>query len=334
MRDSSAWSALVVCTTLAGCGGSSIGGDPCGGEIDCVASVDASDPVCVGGSIRLTPRAPAVYLLLDRSGSMISDFGDNVTERWDGVAAAVAGPGGVVEALADRVSFGAAVYDNDEQGACPDLVHVTATLDNLAAIGQLVDDQEPRHGEGPTGEAIQALLGAIAAAPPPADAAKIIIVATDGEPDTCAVPNPQNGQPEAVAAAQGAFDAGFLLYMLSLGSGGDSAGPAYLQDMANAGVGLPLGGPAAADYFGADDTEALITALAALLQRARCAFVLGQAVDLDRVDEGTVVLASAELGFGTDWTMQGPSTLILLGDACDAMLASPDLELTFDLLCE
>ena len=30
-----------------------------------------------------------------------------------------------------------------------------------------------------------------------------VILATDGEPDTCAEPNPQNGQPEAIAAIPG-----------------------------------------------------------------------------------------------------------------------------------
>ena len=35
----------------------------------------------------------------------------------------------------------------------------------------------------------------------PAPGDKVIVLATDGEPDTCAEPNPQNGQGVAVAAA-------------------------------------------------------------------------------------------------------------------------------------
>src|SRR5258707_665443 len=68
-----------------------------------------------------------------------------------------------------------------------------------------------------------------------APGAKIIVLATDGEPDTCEEPNPQNGGPAAIAAASTAFSAGIHTYVLSVGGDVRSA-----QQMANAGAGLPV----------------------------------------------------------------------------------------------
>ena len=325
----------LVCTAdcTAG-GGECADGQSCDAHGRCVADgsdVDAgADADCPSAEVALAPLLPAVYFLIDRSGSMTEDFDD--TDRWSGVAAALSGPTGVVPALQDRVIFGAALYDGTED-TCPALVPVTAALDNFQPIADLMADHDPR-GDTPTGESILALMAAIGASPPPADSPKIIIVATDGEPDTCAVPNPQTGQPEAVAAAQDAFDAGFLLYMLSVGSGPGSPSEEHLQDMANAGVGLPVDGATSAPFFVANDTDTLISQLTTLINGARtCEIAVDGNVDLGRAGEGTVVLNGVTLGYGTEWTMQDEGTILLLGDACDLFLATPDVELTASFPC-
>ena len=61
---------------------------------------------------------------------------------------------------------------------------------------------------------------------------KYIVLATDGEPDTCAVPNPSNGQPEAIAAAPSSFAKGIPLFYISVGT---DVSATLAQAMANAG---------------------------------------------------------------------------------------------------
>jgi hypothetical protein len=329
----------MTCTADCNAGGDQCpAGQTCDDRGHCAATdVDAGDDPfpdaddCPGALVDLAPLVPAVYFLIDRSGSMTADFDDG--DRWEGVEEALVGPSGVVPALQDKVIFGASLYDSDNSGACPDLAPVTATLDNVQAIADLMSDNDPR-GETPTGESIEALIDVIAAAPPPPDSPKIIILATDGEPDTCAQPNPQEGQAEAIAGAQAAFAAGFELYILSVGSGPGTPSEAHLQDMANAGAGLPIGGAVDADFFVATDTATLIDQLTFLINGARtCVIAVDGNVDLGRADEGTVILNGVELGFGTDWEMQDGSTLVLLGDACTTFLETPVVDLTAEFPC-
>src|SRR5262249_24932837 len=78
---------------------------------------------------------------------------------------------------------------------------------------------------------------------------KYILLVTDGNPDRCGEPDPQCGQDDAITAVQAAFAAGISTYVVGIGditaATNDPGcwgrcGPLHLQDLANAGAGLPV----------------------------------------------------------------------------------------------
>ena len=127
---------------------------------------------------------------------------------------------------------------------------------------------------------------------------KYIVLATDGEPDTCTDANPPDttkvGQPEAVKAAQTAFAKGISLFYISVGT---EVSAKHAQDMANAGQGLAIGGTKKAKYYVASDASSLHAAFDTIIAGVRsCTFKLnGKVVDPKK---GTVTLDGAALGYG------------------------------------
>jgi len=299
---------------------------------------DATFPdaaTCGNVTVNLAPVTPTVVVLIDQSGSMTSSFGGQ--DRWAAVTEALTDPaGGVITQLESSVIFGATLYTSDggsAGGVCPMLTTVPPALNNLAAIETLLTNNSPA-GDTPTGESIDAVVQELLNLPPNPEGPNsppIIVVATDGEPDTCAVPNPQDGQPESVAAAEASYQAGIDLFILSVGSG---VSDAHLQDMANAGVGLPVGGGTNAPYYVANNQGQLVDAFNEIIHGARsCEFVVEGVVDMARADEGHVVLNGDSLEFGTDWNMLDASTLVLLGASCDTFLAEENVLLSANFPC-
>lgn len=271
---------------------------------------------CAEIDVSVEPTIPTVVLLVDQSGSMDNDFAGQ--PRWDAVYATLMDPdAGVVKPLESSVRFGLALYssvDGFEGGECPMLTEVEPALNNHMAIDAIYEPADPID-ETPTGESLAAVANALAASPD--DGPKVIVLATDGEPDTCAEPNPQNGQEEALAAAQAAHAAGVETYVISVG---DDVSQDHLQEMANAGVGLDPQGVELATYYQALDTDDLIDAFDEIISGVTsCVFELEGIVDLDLVCEGTVELDGVELECMTDWHLLDPSTLELLGDACETL---------------
>ena len=234
---------LAACTGTIG--GGVVGGD--GGTGD--AGVPVADAACPGVSFQPTPVTPSIALLLDQSGSMTSTFG--TTTRYDAMHQALTNPQtGVVTLLQDKVIFGANLYTSHNGGpTCPILTSVPRQLGNRDLIDSLLASNKP-DDDTPTGEAIDKIVADFQADPPPTGSPPIILLATDGVPDTCAQPDPNMGEAVAVTAAQHAHAAGISLYILGVGT--DVSAP-HLQDMANAGVGLPVGGPTNAPYYVAND---------------------------------------------------------------------------------
>jgi len=300
---------------------------------------DATFPdaaICGNVTVSLAPVIPTVVVLIDQSGSMTSSFGSQ--DRWAAVTEALTDPGGgVITQLEADVIFGATLYTSNGGfggGACPILSSVPPALNNLTAIDNLLTTNSPA-GDTPTGESIDEVVQQLLNLPPNPegpDSPPIIVVATDGEPDTCTVPNPQEGQPESVAAAEASYQAGIDLFILSVGSG---VSDAHLQDMANAGVGLPVGGTDNAPYYVANDQGQLVDAFNEIIHGARsCEFVVEGIVIMDRADEGRVVLNGQTLEYGTEWNMVDESTMVLLGAACDTFLSEENVSLVADFPCD
>jgi hypothetical protein len=313
----------VECTDDAQCGD----GEACGDDGQCFPIFQnhggeggggGEGGTCAGVEVSFAPVIPTVVLLIDQSGSMTAGYpGGN---RWDVLYDALMDEqDGVVRALEGEVRFGLALYtshDGSAGGTCPALNEVSIALDNHAAIDAVYGSANPQD-ETPTGESLAQVADALEAFDAPGP--KIIILATDGEPDTCAQPNPQNGQAVSIAAAQDAEGRGMQTYVLGVGN---EVGEDHLQDMANAGVGLAVGGGDNAPFYQPQNKADLIDAFNTIIDGQRsCILTLDGEVDPDRAHEGEVYLDGELIGFNDPdgWKLNGPSEVELTGASCDAI---------------
>jgi len=281
-------------------------GDTPGGDRDGIS-------VCAEAKIDVSEAIPTVILLIDRSGSMQEPFAG--TNRWEAVYdALMAEEDGLVSSFEGDISFGLALYTSDDGGpSCPELVQVSPKLlnrDDIDAVYAPIPI--PTTGDTPTGDALTGVLpmfdGLEAQGP------RVVLLATDGEPDTCAEPDPQNGQDEAISAAQNAFARGIKTFILSVG---DDVSEGHLEDMARAGSGLAADTPDP-PAFRANDRAGLITALTSILERNRsCVFTIeGSEIVASMADKGRVTLGGQRLEFGTEWTFHQSSPPCLGSDQC------------------
>jgi von Willebrand factor type A domain len=273
---------------------------------------DSQSEGCTEISVVVSPVIPTIVLLVDQSGSMTTDFSGQ--ERWTALYETLMGPGGTVESLQSDVRFGLAMYssvDGNEGGMCPMLTEVGPALDNFAAIDAVYGPAIPID-ETPTGESLALVADELAAFAEPGP--KAIVLATDGEPDTCAEPNPQNGQPESIAAVQAAFDDDISTFVISVGT---EVGASHLQQVANAGVGKDVDDPMPAPYYLALDAGDLVDAFHEIIGGfVSCEVPIDGIVDLDQMCDGTLLLDGVEIACPVDWSMVDESTVELLGDAC------------------
>jgi hypothetical protein len=275
-----------------------------------------TDSACGEISVEFEMQTPTVVLLVDQSGSMTSSFGNGT--RWNVLRNALLDETtGVVKRLEGSVRFGLQLYTSNggsAGGECPILTGAPAALDNHQAIRDVFYANSPA-GDTPTGESIAAVASMLAADIWPDE--KIILLATDGEPDTCAVPNPQTGQPESVAAAEAAFADGFKTYIVSVGS---EVSLGHMQDMANAGVGADSSNPA--PYYQALDPDALVAALEEIIYGVRdCLLELNGEVQDGMAGECEVLVDGEAVPFEDPdgWQLNDPSTIELLGETCEAI---------------
>ncbi len=285
---------------------------------------------CVKANVSFEKTTPTVMLLIDQSGSMDSNFGGS--DRWNTVRDALMNPStGIVKTLENEVRFGLALYTGkgNSGNSCPSLVEVNISLGNYAAIKAVYDQEQPEN-DTPTGESIDEVVKTLVPYKEPGP--KVIVLATDGEPDTCAVPNPQNGQPESIKAAQDAFKAGIETYVISVGQG---VSLNHLQDMANAGKGLPVGGAQNATYYQANNQSALVSAFNEIIYGVRsCKFTLDGQVEASEAGKGTVLLDGKPLTYNdpNGWKLNPPSEVEITGTACDT-IKSGDHKVAIDFPC-
>ena len=318
-------------------GGSGGGADGGGGE-----RADAAP--CAQVKVELAPVTPTVMLLVDRSGTMTDTFGD-ADSRWDALYGTLMDPTtGVVSRLDGAVRFGLATYtardtENDGQveGACPRMNVVDPALDNFLAIENVYGALVPLD-ETPTGAAIEAVVPALTAVQ--AEGPKLLVLATDGEPDTCARPNP-NGHAQAriaaLVAVQAAHEAGIETYVVSVGGEavGNPQAERHMHELANAGVGRAPDADPAAPLYVALAPDQLVEAFDEIIGGVRtCTFMLEGMVDEEHAAGGSVTLDGEELEYGTDWQLVDPRTIELLGAACEAVLAGGEHEVEAYFTCE
>ncbi|MEM9459318.1 MAG: vWA domain-containing protein [Myxococcota bacterium] len=272
---------------------------------------------CVEVEVQVEPIIPTLVLLIDQSSSMTEDFSGQ--PRWNVVYETLMDPGdGVVAALESQIRFGLTLYTSQNgllDGAdCPLLTTVEPAVDNLGTIDLQYAPALPV-SDTPTGESLVAVTEQLVAFEK--EGPKGIVLATDGEPDTCMAPNPNNGQGVALDAATAAFAQGITTYIISVG---DDVGADHLQQMANAGVGKAPDDPDPAPYYQALDPMQLVDAFEEIIGSfVSCELLIEGEVDLEQACSGTVILDGTPLECGTDYEVPEPSTLVLLGEACEVL---------------
>jgi len=357
---------VAQCTATQGCAiGAScnVRGRCVGGTGGSGGSGNTGGGTCNPPPVTASRVIPNIMFLVDRSGSMNSTFdGDR---RWDVAHDAIMS---VINQTESIVHYGLATYHwNDDvyslseptDPMCPILGPVGSDPVNFEPVGFALNNAstidgyyaanwddltDPSKGSNdtPTGDSIDKLVSWIAANASTIDGPKIIVLATDGEPDTCEIPdgNQAEGRREALLAAAAAHIAGFDLLMLSVGT---SVGEVHLKEMANIGIGvmpqdlgLPLPASEAdsrdnpaegAPFWVGTDTDSLTQAFVDIVSaNISCEVKFDKAIANRQLacEEGTITLRHPVLGDSvldcpTQWDLKDGSndTIVLLGSACD-----------------
>jgi hypothetical protein len=290
---------------------------------------DADNPACPNLNVDFNRVTPTVMLLIDQSGSMQQSF-ENGVSRWNVLTNTLTDPqNSLLAKLDSSVRFGMTLYTS-EQGFGPDPKHPktcpelkqpsnpTPVVNNFAAMSSLLKANGPK-ADTPTAESIAAVAQQLTALG--GDSPKSIILATDGDPDTCADPNANNSddsKAKSVAAVTAAYQAGIATHVISVGN---EITQSHLQNLAIAGSG---GDPNAVAYT-ALDTSGLVNAFQSIIGAVRtCDFKLQGTVTPENAPRGTVLLDGTQLTFGdpNGWEMPDQSTVRLLGQACETVEAN------------
>jgi hypothetical protein len=300
------------------------GGDQCGDGYECTldgrcvddgkGGENGPDANCPAVNFTPMPVTPSIHLLIDRSGSMGTNFG-GVT-RYNALRSALTdATTGVVTSLQGKAYFGASLFSDD--APCPKLYSTPRVLNNRNAIDTLIGSQAPG-GQTPTAGSITQVVADFAANPPPAGSPPVIVLASDGLPNSC---SGSNGEQASIQAAQSAYAAGIPLYILGVGTGINDT---HLQAMANAGAGVQAGQPNAPYYLAntaAQLQQAFDTIISGVIS---CDLPLTSAIDPAQAMDGVVVVNGVTLTYGTDWILVNGNVIRLVGGACDRLKMTPN----------
>ncbi len=225
------------------------GGGQCSSEEHCSSdgtclpdqgsNATAPDANCPALHFTATAITPSIELLVDQSGSMADPFsGDTGESKYQALHDALVGSDGVVTTLQTKAYFGATLFTtSDDNSVCPQLTTTPRALSNLPDVKAIIEANQPGNNT-PTPQSILAVIADFAIHAPPAGSPPIIVLATDGLPNSCDGTTVETAS--SVAAASAAYAAGIRLFMLSVG---DEVADAHAQAMANAGAGVTTGQP-------------------------------------------------------------------------------------------
>lgn len=330
-------------------------------------------PGCIDLDVDFTPQVPTVLLLIDRSGSMTAEgsfgaavqaavddgsytLGDcpaNNDWRWNVVRDVLMSPTkGVVKPLEDRVRFGMSLYSSrngqikpgnsgpvevDPTKMCPELIEVPIALGNHQAMldelkcSDISDDT-------PTGESLLAAAATLAAFKEPGP--KVIVLATDGEPDNCECPDfggrvpdkckaagvPDQIKADVVATAGQIHADDVTIHVINVSTPGNVGLQQHLADVAMAGGG---------EVYPGFSPGALSAAFEDIIDGVRsCVIDLDGEIAKGKESSGTVTLDGDALALDDDdgWRVNNPSQIELLGEACEA-IKSGDHDLAIKFPC-
>jgi hypothetical protein len=293
---------------------------------------------CVDITRRYASSPPTVLLLIDQSSSMRESFGEST--RWDVLRQAIVDPDeGLLTWLDASAKIGLISYTslNGYEGGreCPITEREDVRLGNAERVRRFYSAVEPFvGGDTPTADAIDLAVSTLASAE--SGLARYVLLLTDGVPDTCAEPDPQNGFDDAVDAVLRARDAGISVKAVGVSPEIERRG---LQRMANAAAGKPLDleygeDPGAeAPLYASTRPRELAAQLKGVFGEVRsCSVELGTDVDTSRARQGRLVLDGRELEYrdADGWSLASSHEIELHGRACSSVLdAGEQLEIEF-----
>ncbi|HKU38919.1 MAG TPA: vWA domain-containing protein, partial [Polyangiales bacterium] len=267
----------------------------------------------------------------------------NPRSRWTALRSALIDPQrGIVPKLEKVVAFGVVTFGT--RGGCPiPGLPVRPGLNNGARIAQELPMVQPGQYT-PTGPALDWVYDNWIEAQGPDDrgAAQIVILATDGEPNSCGGGNGgrmggmggqamTNYQPSIDAVKKGT-DKGATTYVISLA---DATGPFHdhLQELAN------LGNPAAAgkaQLYEPSSPDQLASALSTLVGAAvGCEIELNGSISRDDACSGTVTLDNMPLKCNdpNGWALIDERNIKLQGTACKHVMEKNDALVEASFTC-
>jgi hypothetical protein len=327
---------------------------------------------CIDVDVEFTPQTPTVLLLIDRSGSMkaegkfgeaveaavadgtytLGDCPDHNDWRWNVVRDVLMNPDkGIVKPLESDVRFGLSLYSSnngqvkagkpeeiDADKMCPVLLEVPIALDNHQSMldsfkcDDIADDT-------PTGESLLAAAATLNAFKEPGP--KIIVLATDGEPDNCECPDrgdtvpakcnlpgvPEQIKEQVVAIAKEIHDGDITVHVINVSTPSEASLQLHLADVAKAGGG---------NVYPGFSPGALSTAFDEIINGVRsCIIDLSGEIAKDKESTGVITLDGEALELdGTDgWQVNSPSQIELLGEACETIKRG-DHDISIKFPCE
>jgi hypothetical protein len=282
---------------------------------------DARDADCASSIVRTTVIAPEMLIVLDRSGSML-------TNGW---SQAVSSVELVTAELDDRIDFGLLLFPDSTGYACTaSTVDVPLGPQRASAIKALLDGTTPL-GNTPTAAALATAHTALVAANADAGvskAAQYAVLITDGAPNCAAGGIDQALVSASVNELAAMRREGIKTYVLGY-LVSDAPSQAALDSMAVA------GGTGDTHYRDIGDSDALQTELSHIAADANtCKFVLdAPATEASHI---LVKLDGTPLNFGASdgWQIDGDNrTITIVGQACAALKAG-ERELAIKVLCE
>ncbi|HEU4579946.1 MAG TPA: vWA domain-containing protein [Polyangiaceae bacterium] len=314
-------------------GGGSTGSDELFSADDLKNDRSDLDSTCVDLDVSFQRITPTVMLLIDQSGSMNQPF-ESGKNRWQTLRETLTDPqNSLLKKLDSSVRFGVTLYTSnggfgynlDSPRTCPVLQSVGIKIGNFDSISRFLNLKKNGSyvygpaGDTPTAESVDAVVKTLRGYQE--DGPKSIILATDGDPDTCKDPNANDSDASkklSVDAVTRAYQAGIPTHVISVG---DEVTASHLEALAVAGS----GGDANAVAYTALDTSALVAAFDAIIGSVRtCDFTLEGTVTPANAPRGKVVLDGQELTFGdaNGWEMPDAQTVRLQGTACEKVEAN------------
>jgi hypothetical protein len=299
---------------------------------------------CAFSKAEFKQETPNVMLVVDRSRSMEEDFGTDT--RWNVLRDALINPtDGFVTTLETQIRFGLSMYTGPlmsgggapppprggSGGAgggtatggsggtlteCPILAGVPIALNNFAQISASYLATEPL-GNTPTGSSIAAIAPQIQALDPVLfPGPRVMVLATDGEPNTCtSLTDNATGRRLSEEAIQAAYDAGIQTFVISVG---DQVGEEHLRRIANLGQGFPVN-DMTERFYPANDPSELSEAFTTIINGIRaCVFDLNGTVMVSSASLGRVTVDGVALTYmdPNGWHLNGNGQVVVDGEGC------------------